>query len=190
MADSLQQTPEPILERSSNLTRLSSVPGCPACINCTAYGSSGSRCAALRMAAAWAAPGIGTATPAAASIPRVKPTAIRGRRNCCRNGTGRNITLVSRRTNNTSIMSQTSSTCAKTSNSMRGSPRRSTTRRRIAGTSSWRVASVPGRNFSSRRSASCPLGTHRRLRGSRASRASRFTPRAGRRKKWTSPASA
>ena len=57
--------------------------------------------------------------PARASTPRVIPTAIRSRRNSCRNGTGKNIILVSRRTSATSIMWRTSSTCAGTSNSMR-----------------------------------------------------------------------
>ena len=48
-----------------------------------------------------AAPGIGTATRAAGLIPRVKLTAIRGRRSSYKNGTGRNIFPASRRTSAT-----------------------------------------------------------------------------------------
>ena len=67
-----------------------------------------------------AAPGIGIATQAAASIPRVTPTATRSQRNCWTNGTGRSISLPSRRPSATSITSRTSSTCAGTSSSIPG----------------------------------------------------------------------
>ena len=50
------------------------------------------------------APGIGTATLGRASTPRVIPTGIRSRRNSCRNGTGPNIMLGSRRPSATSTM--------------------------------------------------------------------------------------
>src|SRR5262249_21130251 len=53
---------------------------------------------------AWAAPGIGIATRARASTRRVTPTAIPSQKNSCRNGTGKNIILASRRMSATSIM--------------------------------------------------------------------------------------
>ena len=48
-----------------------------------------------------AAPGIGTATQGPASTPRVTPTVIRSQRSSCRNGTGKSIIPVSRRTSAT-----------------------------------------------------------------------------------------
>src|SRR6266849_5233909 len=108
------------------------------------------------MAAAWGAPGIGTAIQAAASIRRVKPTDTRSRRSYCTNGIGRSIFPANPRTNVTSIMSPTSSTCALTSSSIPASPRRSTTRRSIAGKSASTIANGRGHNFSSQRWASCP----------------------------------
>ena len=44
-----------------------------------------------------AALGTGTATPAPGSIPKAGPTAIRSRRNCSTNGTGRSISPASPR---------------------------------------------------------------------------------------------
>src|SRR6267143_1336330 len=109
-------------------------------MHCTVCVRSGSRSGPSRRGVAWVAPGIGTATPGRASTPRVIPTGIRSRRNSCRNGTGKNIILVSRRMNATSIMSRTSLTCAGTSSAMRASPRRSTTSARIAGRSRRKMA--------------------------------------------------
>jgi len=84
---------------------------------------------------------------ARASTRRVTPTAMPSRRNSYRNGTGKNIIPASRRTSATSIMSRTSLTCAGTSGSMRASPRRSTTRARIAGRSTRRMAIGRGRHL-------------------------------------------
>ncbi len=130
------------------------------------------------------------AIQAAASIRRVKPTDTRSRRSYCTNGIGRSIFPANPRTNVTSIMSPTSSTCALTSSSIPASPRRSTTRRSIAGKSASTIANGRGHNFSSQRSASFRPITLPRLKGLRASRASRITPANGRRNRWTSPASA
>ena len=80
-----------------------------------------------------AAPGTGTAIPAAASTPRATPTATRSPRNCSTSGTGRSGSPASRRTCATSTTSPTSSTCASTCSSTARSRRRTSTRRTICG---------------------------------------------------------
>lgn len=67
--------------RAGSLTRSSSALALPGCISCTGCGSWGSRCGCMRAAREWAAPDIGTATPARVSIPRVTATGIRSPKN-------------------------------------------------------------------------------------------------------------
>ena len=73
--------------------------------------------AASRPAAAWAAPGTGTATRARASTPRATRTPTCSRRSCSRSGSGRSTSRSSRRPSATSTTSSTGSTCGATSGS-------------------------------------------------------------------------
>ena len=170
------------MERSSNMMWLSLALGLPGCISCIASGNWGSRYGSSMMAVALVERGTGTAIQAAASIPRVTLMAIRGQRNCCRNGIGRSISLASRRTSVTSTMLQTSSICGVTFSSMRGSPQPSSTKRRTAGNSRLLVGSECAHALSSPRSGCCLHIMFLISQESIASRASRIIPPAGRRK--------
>ena len=101
--------------RGSRSTCWSSAPASPASTSCTARGKRGSRWRCSRPAAAWAAPGTGTATPARGSTPRATPTPTSSPGNCSTNGSGRSTSPSSPRPSATSTTWSTGSTCAATS---------------------------------------------------------------------------
>ena len=177
--------------RGSTSTCWSSAPASPASTSCTARAKPGSRWPCSRPAAAWAAPGTGTATPARGSTRRATRTPTCSPGSCSTNGSGRSTSPSSPRPSATSTTWSTGSTCAATSTSTRRSRRRSTTSRRGRGPSrSTDGTRVPHALL--RRRDRCPLGAvlPGRTGPRRLPRRVSFTPGCGRPPRSTSRASA